>query len=60
MKTIWNQGPERVTKANKISIDVPSVVFSYKVGLLISTTRGSCCQGLDWIHVKEGRKVVFQ
>ncbi len=36
------------------------VVFSYKVGLLISTTRGSCCQGLDWIHVKEGRKVVFQ
>ncbi len=26
MKKIWNQGPERVTKANKILIDVPSFV----------------------------------
>ncbi len=33
------------------------VVFSYKVGWLRSTTRGSCCKGLYLIHVKEGEKV---
>ncbi len=26
METIWNQGPERVNKVNKISIDAPSTV----------------------------------
>ncbi len=57
------QAREAAIAANDVTVQLRSkklnmrVVFSYKVGWLRSTTRGSCCKGLLLKHVKEGEKV---